>query len=125
MISLQIAVLIVVSHFIADWLLQTRGIATTKSVKFTSLLIHLGLYASVFIPLGFMLFGIDGIVWAVFNILVHGLQDQYYYKLFGTIVRRFASNLNGNDVYSKKYFWDAIAVDQIMHLSLLFITIPV
>lgn len=111
---------LVVSHFVFDWIFQTRKIARTKSSSLKSLGIHLLIYfVGIFLT---VLFFSDGIMawhtlWflSIINITTHGIIDWNIWSL----AKKFLSNYEGD---TREYlFYSIIALDQILHLVILFL----
>lgn len=111
--------LIIAGHFIADWLLQSRHIATTKSTNIKSLIIHITIYGLFMSVPAFSFFGLAGLKWILLNTVLHGLWDWNFYR----IMKRVSTDVTPDNYYEKKAFWDSIAVDQTFHLVTLFATL--
>lgn len=114
MISLQILAIILVTHFLADFALQTPEQAIQKSTSDKQLLWHVSTYTAVWL---FVSFGILGTIWkplifVIITFLAH----------FGTdyVTSRLVKN------YSEKKDWHnmfvVIGADQVLHYTQLFIT---
>ena len=69
--------LILVTHFVADFLCQTEWMALGKSKTWTPLLAHVLVYTLVLSLAGFYLLGAAGILYACINGVLHGLVDYY------------------------------------------------
>jgi hypothetical protein len=112
------AILIIVTHFSVDWILQTRYEATNKSKNPMILLRHLALNQIAFswvifgnqaIPLGF--------VWL--NTITHGLIDWNIWRLYAWCHRNEPPEFMERNLYAKDYwFYFTIAVDQMLHLTI-------
>lgn len=111
------AVILVVYHFVCDWLLQSRYIAKNKSTKLSALGLHLLiLYLGLQLAVGLMGYNYNVYTFGLitFYIALHGVQDWF-------IWRGYAKFFHKEDVptIDNKMFWNTIAVDQIIHLVLL------
>ena len=110
----------VILHFLFDWILQPREIAKTKSKNLKSLLKHLfhgigsisnGIFLIFFCLTWFC--NVPVTEWFLFgwlNLFFHGLIDWYLPKLF-------------KPGLSERRMVNMVAVDQMLHLSILFLSI--
>jgi len=102
--------LIVILHFLSDWILQPRSVAKTKSSSMKSMFIHLMIIHITFSILGYIV-GIPH-YWIALNTLSHFFIDGNIWALYKKL--RIGKN------YAEDYwFYFTIAVDQIIHLSIL------
>lgn len=108
--SILALLLMIVGHFVGDWLLQSREIALAKSRHFPTLLKHLTRVQLTLIPFYFV--ADIGLLPSVLYITLHGLQDWYWWRYWG-------KRLDAETWFQQKTFYDAIALDQMLHLSLL------
>lgn len=129
--QIQIILLIIFTHFCFDWLLQSRYEAENKSRYFHALLQHLLTQAVGLAWVGVFLPGIvEQLIFIFVNVIIHGVQDKYIW----TFYRKFIiARLNYNhklkeefehyNLYARDYwFYSTIAVDQMLHLIVLFLT---
>jgi len=104
------ASIIIVFHFLLDWIAQPRHIAESKKDDFKALMIHLFCNVCVYLAIiSFWLFQgslNDMITFFAINFISHGLIDWYLPK-----GRNMAEMIS----------WTAI--DQILHLAILFGTL--
>lgn len=105
LLTLDTVLLVLVLHFVADYLLQSHAVMINKGKHFGTLVFHVILYSLPF----FIFFGP---VYAVINALIHGVVDF------------FSSRLNNIlcEWKNPKWFYTNIAADQLIHISTLFIT---
>lgn len=108
--DLMLIFLILVTHYVFDWKLQTRYMAENKSTSNKALGIHVGVYT-----IGMLLVSVCSplsVGWAIFNGLAH----------FG--VDYISSRLTSKHYKSEKYkkFWDTIGADQLIHYIILFLS---
>lgn len=105
MISISTILTIVVLHFIADWLLQSRNTAERKSEDVSVLLLHCFVYG-----LPFMIFVSP--IYGAINLWLHFVVDYV------------TSRINKHYYTTKqmKKFWNMIGFDQTIHFVILFTT---
>lgn len=105
MIDIQVLILVMFVHFVSDYVLQTRWMATNKSTSNIALLIHIIVYM---IPL-ILLFGFT---YAVINGMLHYVVDYFTSR--------------GTSYYWKKQethkFFIVIGFDQFLHFVCLVLT---
>jgi hypothetical protein len=96
-----IAVLLMLSHFIGDFVLQTTWMAMGKSKSWKPLAAHIGVYTLCLLPFG--------IVFALVNGLAHMGVDYV------------TSRINAKNWGQQKYrqFWIGIGADQFLHAACL------
>ena len=104
MIELKLLVLIIILHFIADFVLQSSWMAQNKSKNNLALFSHVLVYYVPFMIIGFW--------YAVLNAILHGFIDY------------FTSRLTSKLWEEKKihYFFVIIGLDQTLHFICLFTT---
>jgi hypothetical protein len=117
-----IAYLLVV-HFVADFLLQPREMATQKSVNPKWLYGHLAIQCAMFgIALG-PFYGDKALLFAFCNSLVHGLIDWNIWRLYKLSVVKRYPELNWSDpeqakqwdFWNDSWFFHTIGLDQMLH----------
>lgn len=110
--------LIIIFHFISDWILQPRAVAKRKTTSLKWMLKHLAV-----IHVAFSIFAlIEGYSqWlVVINTAAHGIIDKAAWSLFAKARGPFDEEYLKVNKYAEDYwFYFTIAVDQIFHLSLL------
>lgn len=102
-------ILIIVAHFVGDWFLQSRFMATNKSKNLTVLAQHLGIVAvTMAVPalLSLSFFGL------LLYVLLHGIQDWYLWRWADKFVDY------NKPVLEQKVIYDITALDQALHLTL-------
>ena len=114
MISLDAVLLILIAHYMADFLFQTRWMATNKSSNFLALLTHvsvytlvIGIYLLFFLPEEYdpaLIY-----LFAVFNGFAHLVVDYISSRLsaYWWSVKRYDN------------FWYVIGFDQLLHTIIL------
>jgi hypothetical protein len=123
--TFNLIIALFIAHFGADWILQPRWMAKQKSENFLVCLLH-GFVIFLFLLATFLIATIYGLKYDGVNILIftllysviHVVQDWFiwrFYKKF--LFRRFNKTVEFYDDY---WFYSTIAVDQFLHLSLLF-----
>jgi hypothetical protein len=104
MIDITIVIVLVWTHFFADFVLQTDAMATKKSVSNKILAQHCFLYGVPFVFFGLM--------FAVINAVVHFMVDWCTSR----IAKKFWL---AND---RRNFFLTVGIDQAIHLTTLIIT---
>lgn len=66
---------LIILHFIADFLLQSREMGKNKSSDWGYLTLHLLIQYIVFLP-------VLGVTWSLINALVHGLIDRNIWNIY-------------------------------------------
>jgi hypothetical protein len=132
-----IYILLLFSHFLGDWIFQSREIAENKSKNFCVLLKHLLYVHLTLFPICFYIFNFDivnTLFVLFFNAILHGIIDWNIWKKYPIIIKtlllkKFSKeetdikmqNFIEYNLYAKDYtFYTFIAVDQFLHLSILF-----
>lgn len=112
--------LIIILHFLSDWILQPRSIARTKSSSTKSMLVHLSIIHIVFSVFGFIV-GVP-VYWIMVNTLSHFIIDKNIWTLYKKIRidKNYSQEYLDKNKYAEDYwYYFTIAVDQIIHLSIL------
>lgn len=120
----MIPILVVIFHFVFDWLLQTRSMAKNKSRRLDVLFAHLFILSVGCIILSLILIKIGHQIeyWKVaINIASHGVIDWYIWRLFKTIKMHKMRDEADWDLFvltiaSDPLFFHFIAIDQCLHL---------
>lgn len=134
--------LLFITHFVSDFLLQSREVATKKSSEFVYLFRHLGIIwvsffvAGQFYPgTGFYDAAIFSFLFATLNTLIHGIIDWNIWKLYKWSVKsRISKQINRDYVrnediaqglimnqakdwryYEDHWFYATIGLDQLLH----------
>ncbi len=116
MINLDIVILLLVAHYVADFLAQTRWMATNKSSNFLALLTHVSVYTLVMLVY-------VGIILYINTSL--SLEIILYFVLFNgfahLVVDYFSSKLTSYYWKIERYdnFWYIIGFDQLLHTIIL------
>jgi len=116
---------LLILHFIADFLLQSREMGKNKSIYFSFLLEHVVIICGVFFVALVMhrdlIFG-NILLFVALNGLIHGLIDWNIWRLYkASIPRRFPTleKLNKFQYYEDSWFYHTIGLDQMLHVSTL------
>ena len=134
----MIIVYMLVIHFVADFLMQSREMGQKKSSEFKWLLKHLAIIFTMFficlvIPMGVE----DAFKFALYNMLIHGVIDWHIWKLYklstwwrvrNIVVRKYGmwsqpfeedSNVKAEiaawKYYEDHWFYSTIGFDQLLH----------
>jgi hypothetical protein len=112
MLPLSLVVLILMYHWVADFMFQSDWMARNKSSDDVPLVAHIGVYTFVFIWLGLLFAGIPGLVWALVNGVAHFFTDWATSRITSYLWKK-------KDVHS---FFVVIGLDQLLHYVVLFYT---
>jgi len=116
-------------HFIFDWFLQPRDMAENKSKDFNVLVQH-GQYQFVGALIFFGFCGarmFTGLIGALVYAGIHMFQDWNIWRKYASYrANKVASYtlttpVAPDNVYKDPWFWNTIAVDQFLHLTILFL----
>ena len=110
-ISLYSVGFLVIQHFLFDWYLQSREMATKKSSEIKWLFKHCSLvFCGFFIYLLFNFNIYLSLLGASVYVIIHAFQDWNIWRLYGKIYKDCI-----NDYWKQKSFYDFIALDQLLH----------
>jgi hypothetical protein len=119
-----LAIAIIVTHFVVDWMCQTRKQAAGKSVNFWVLSEHVAIN---FIGYSWLIvLSIVPLKIVLVNALTHGLIDWYIWRFYKMTMKSMPPEFMEYNLYAKDYwFYFTIAVDQILHLVIaIFLFMP-
>lgn len=102
MIDLKTIIIILVIHFISDFILQSSWMAQNKSKSNVALLIHASVYMIPFLLIGFW--------YALINSVLHGIIDYNTSRLTSKLWTK-------GEVH---WFFVVIGLDQTLHFICLF-----
>lgn len=112
--------LLLINHFVSDFLLQSRAMGKNKSSSIKYLFIHIAIIFVTFIPLSVYLLGPQiGLTFAVLNALVHMIIDASIWNLYKLSVRfRFGPNVIPSEYkyWEDHLFYSTIGLDQLLHV---------
>lgn len=95
---MMLLIYMMVIHFIADFLLQSREMGKNKSTKFTVLLQHIGIQFAMFLILLMPFVGFKfAYAFALFNAIIHGVIDWNIWRLYKLSVLKRLYDDEGND----------------------------
>jgi len=97
-------ILLFITHFVADFLFQTREMAKNKSSNFIYLTAH-----SFIIFISFLWAGIE---FAVFNALAHFVIDAYIWNAYTFLRRKSGPDFK---YWEDSLFYNFIGFDQLLH----------
>lgn len=129
---MYLLIYILILHFIADFLLQSREVATNKSSKLSYLGEHLII---LHLTISILLLPVVGLIKAVtfslLNVLIHGVIDWYIWRVYKWNVMRQIKKAfpNGNWIeigklfkyYEDHWFYATIGFDQLLHVITLIV----
>lgn len=104
MISIEIILLLILTHFVADFVFQSNYTAINKSKDNYVLLYHVIIYGLFFIPIS--------IQYAFINAVLHFITDY--------VTSRVTSILYRHE--ERHWFFVVIGLDQMIHMSSLMFT---
>jgi hypothetical protein len=115
--------ILISTHFLADWVFQSRDIAENKSKKFSALYEHVSINFFTFwlvleltSRFGSYTFGDKEWILLIVYCVLHGVQDWFIWRGYAKFFHK-----EGVDKTNNKAFWNTIAVDQFIHLTLLMV----
>ena len=109
-------IILLVSHFIGDFVLQSRKIATTKSSKFSSLAVHLIILFIALLPITYYSEVPIGI--PIAYCLLHGIQDWYIWRGY----KKLYTIRKAPPPYQEDHlFYTTIGLDQLLHTIVLLV----
>lgn len=111
-INILTVLMILLIHWIADFLCQTDKMAQGKSKNWNDLLEHTSVYSLIWLMPSILLFEKLGLVFVGITFLAHTLTDY------------FTSRLNTKLWSEKKIHWFFVSIgfDQFLHFTQLFLT---
>lgn len=112
--TIQTILIILIGHWVFDFILQSHWMASNKSKSNKALLSHVGVYTIGVVILGVFLnlTPIQLFYWVFLNGFLHFITDY--------ITSRITSKLFNKDWHN---FFLVIGADQLIHYSTLFITL--
>lgn len=114
MIPVELAILVMLFHFLADFVCQSHEMATKKATSLTWLLIHIGAYTAVLFLCMWPTIGLNAaLTFCSLNGLLHLVTDFFTSK--GT--RHFFQKGDYHNGFV------VVGIDQFIHVSLLLITL--
>ncbi len=106
------------AHFLGDWILQPRKIAINKSKKISILFLHVVIVSlCLFFALSIKFSITESMPLIITNGLSHALLDWYGWNFY----KHYFSNLSIEEHFSNYWFYFTIAIDQFIHLSIIFL----
>jgi hypothetical protein len=120
--------ILVFVHFVADWVFQTHWVAMNKHDNSDIRAIHCAVYTLVFVPVLLLMGLTDGRLFAAVYVLwsTHFIEDTYIpVYLWARYIRRAVKNHAEFVVFIETTLGKIlmIAVDQIIHLSFLWVIV--
>lgn len=110
--------LIIILHFLSDWIFQPRAVAKRKSSSLKWMSIHLIIIYVVFSIYAY-LFNISNL-FVLVNTFSHGIIDFTIWRGFEYFRGPFDSEYLKYNKYAEDYwFYFTIGIDQILHLCIL------
>ncbi len=97
---------VMIAHYIADFILQTRWMGENKSKKLLALISHIGVYTAVLV----LLFGLK---FGLINGIIHFVVDFFTSKASSYAYKK----------QNMEMFWAIIGLDQLIHVLTLFATL--
>jgi hypothetical protein len=103
-----------VTHFIVDWLFQTKWEALNKATRWLPLLVHAVVYTIGFIP-AFFYYGVP-YAWLSVLFITHVILDRRTFELWWM---RAVKRTTDRDVPEGLWWLLLIGVDQVFHIAVL------
>jgi hypothetical protein len=106
--------LMILAHFVSDFLLQTRRMGKEKSENENVLFMHIAIVFLCFLPFGWLL--------SLANAMVHMLIDRHIWRAYKWYAKRSIKNGSPLFVYGEykywedKWFYTTIGFDQTLHI---------
>ena len=109
---------LILTHFLADWVMQPRWMAQRKS-KEPFLCLYHGIITGLFLFLTYGLNSLYGlkinweiaIIVSIVYLVCHSVQDWLIWRIYGKCMKK--------EFYEDYWFYSTIAIDQSIHLSLM------
>lgn len=105
MVDIFVLSLLLVVHFIADFVLQTRWMGRNKSSNWQAMAAHIAVYTICLIPFGLLFAIVNGLLHLITDIISSRLTSKFYRE------KREAA------------FWAVIGADQLAHVLALIWTL--
>lgn len=120
MISIFNIILLLVAHYVADFICQTNYMAVNKSKSLNPLLLHIFTYSVVlYLLIVFLVDPSKALIFVVLNGLLHLVIDFCTSKITASLK---AQNKFGSDTIPNLGFFSVIGLDQLLHYICLFTT---
>lgn len=87
-------ILMLIVHFIADFLLQTREMGKNKSTSWKFLLQHIGIIFICFLPFG--------LVFSLCNALIHLVIDKFIWNVYKWHAKKMMTYIENSDPYLRR-----------------------
>jgi len=111
--------LIVLIHWVADFVFQDEKWATNKSNNVVALISHTITYSVIWLIPSFLLLGIKfGLCFVLITFIAHTITDYFTSKI---VSNKFKQNKLGSSIPNLGAF-SMIGLDQVMHYTQLFFT---
>jgi hypothetical protein len=122
---MTVLLVILVTHFIADFIVQTDWQAKNKSKRLDALTLHLATYSlCLAVPLVWMAPWRSALYYVALNALAHWVTDFFTSRATSWAYPRLTEKVWG-PVSGNAVFWAVIGFDQFAHQAVLILTLPV
>lgn len=112
MISLQVILVILFAHWVADFIAQTDQMAKNKSTSNKWLISHVSTYGLVMGLIILVTLGSISLIWLAINTVAHGATDY--------VTSRITSRLwKAGETH---WFFVVVGFDQLVHMATMFVT---
>lgn len=114
--------IILITHYIADFLFQNNWMAKNKSTNNFPLFVHVCVYTLIMLVLSLYIFDNKLNAWyfAIFNGFFHYAVDFFTSKMSSYMYR---NNKMGTNSIPNFSFWSVIGLDQLLHTLILIYTL--
>lgn len=117
MLPLTLILVILVAHFVADFVCQSDWMAVNKSTSWSALSVHVGVYGLVLLGITVPVLaqyttGTHLLLWGVTNVLCHFVQDAVTSRVNAILWKEG----------ERHWFFVGIGADQLLHYVTMFVT---
>jgi hypothetical protein len=117
------AIALIVSHFLGDWIFQSRRVAVNKSKRLPEMIEHCLIvfffaYVAFHVPLRSARCGsFECYLWPLLYTLTHAVIDLTIWRVFGKLM--YDGKICRS--YDNYWFWFTVGIDQMLHMVILFL----
>ena len=117
--NLYFMLILFISHYVGDFLLQRRKVAVNKHSDMACLLEHTVIIFIVTLAAMFMSGReVAAVIAAVLYAILHGIQDRFIWRSFNK--KKIENNWTVEDPEFSNWFFKYLGLDQMLHMIILF-----